>query len=99
MRGEFLAFLKQYGVIGLAIAVIIGGKANALVTALVDGVFMPIVTFFIPGGAWRTATLNLGSVHLLLGPVLGAAVDFLIVAYLVFWFSKKVLREETVTKK
>jgi large conductance mechanosensitive channel len=99
MRGEFLAFLKQYGVIGLAIAVIIGGKANALVTALVDGIFMPIVTFFIPGGAWRTATLNLGSVHLLLGPVLGAAVDFLIVAYLVFWFSKKVLREETVTKK
>jgi large conductance mechanosensitive channel len=99
MRGEFLAFLKQYGVIGLAIAVIIGGKANALVTALVDGVFMPIVTFFIPGGAWRTATLDLGSVHLLLGPVLGATVDFLIVAYLVFWFSKKVLREQTVTKK
>ena len=99
MRGEFMTFLKQYGVIGLAIAVIIGGKANALVTALVDGVFMPIVTFFIPGGAWRTATLDLGSVHLLLGPVLGALVDFLIVAYLVFWFSKKVLGEATVTKK
>ena len=91
MRGEFMAFLKQYGVIGLAIAVMIGGKANALVTALVDGVLMPIVTFFIPGGAWRTATLDVGSVHLLLGPVLRAAVDFLIVAWLVFWFSKTVL--------
>ncbi len=99
MRHEFIAFLKQYGVIGLAIAVIIGGKANALVTALVDGVLMPIVTFFLPGGAWRTATLDVGPVHLLLGPVLGAAADFLIVAYLVFWFAKKVLREETVTKK
>jgi large-conductance mechanosensitive channel len=31
--------------------------------------------------------------------VFGASVDFLIVAWLVFWFSKKVLREETVTKK
>ncbi len=60
MRGEFIAFLKQYGVIGLAIAVIIGGKANALVTAIVDGILMPIVTFFIPGGAWRTATLQVG---------------------------------------
>lgn len=99
MRQEFIAFLKQYGVIGLAIAVIIGGKANALVSALVDGILMPIVTFFIPGGAWRTATLNIGPIHLLLGPVLGAAVDFVIVAWLVFWFSKKVLREETVTKK
>ena len=82
-----------------AIAVIIGGKANALVTALVDGILMPIVTFFIPGGTWRTATLDVGSVHLLLGPVFGAAVDFLIVAWLVFWFSKQVLKEETVTKK
>ncbi len=99
MRQEFIAFLKQYGVIGLAIAVIIGGKANTLVTALVDGILMPIVTFFIPGGAWRTATLDVGSVHFLLGPVLGAAADFLIVAWLVFWFSKKVLREETVAKK
>jgi large conductance mechanosensitive channel len=99
MHREFIDFLKQYGVIGLAIAVIIGGKANALVTALVDGVLMPIVTFFIPGGAWRTATLNVGPVHLLLGPVFGAAVDFLIVAVLVFWFSKQVLREEKVTKK
>lgn len=99
MRQEFIAFLKQYGVIGLAIAVIIGGKANALVSALVDGVLMPIVTFFIPGGAWRTATLDVGPIHFLLGPVLGSAVDFLIVAWLVFWFSKKVLREETVAKK
>jgi large-conductance mechanosensitive channel MscL len=48
MNREFIAFLKQYGVIGLAIAVIIGGKANAFVSALVDGILMPIVSFFIP---------------------------------------------------
>jgi large conductance mechanosensitive channel len=98
MREEFLAFLKQYGVIGLAIAVVIGGKANALVTALVDGVIMPAVAFFLPGGQWRTATLDIGPVQFLLGPVFGAAIDFLIVAWLVFWFSKKVLRQETVLR-
>ena len=96
---EFMAFLKVYGVVGLAIAVIIGGKANALVTALVDGILMPIVTFFVPGGEWRTATLDVGPIHFLLGPVFGSAVDFLLVAWLVFWLSKKVLREETVAKK
>ena len=99
MYKEFIAFLKQYGVIGLAIAVIIGGKLNALVSALVEGILMPIVTFFIPGGTWRTATLQIGPIHLLLGPVIGASIDFLIVAWLVFLFSKKVLGEETVTKK
>jgi len=96
---EFLEFLRHYGVIGLAIAVIIGGKANALVSSLVDGILMPIVTFFIPGGAWRTATLDIGSMHFLLGPFFGAAVDLLIVAWLIFWFSKKVLKEEKVSKK
>lgn len=98
MLEEFKAFLKEYGVIGLAIAVIIGGKANALVTALVEGVVMPLVSFFIPGGAWRTATLDVGPIHFLPGPVFGAAVDFLIVAWLVFWFAKTVLRQEAVKK-
>jgi large conductance mechanosensitive channel len=99
MHKEFMAFLKAYGVIGLAIAVIIGGKANTLVTAMVDGLFMPFVTFFIPGGEWRKATLDLGPFHFVPGPVLGAGIDFLIVALLVFWFSKKVLKEEVVAKK
>ena len=99
MRSEFMTFLKQYGVIGLAIAVVIGGKVNAFVTALVDGVLMPIVTFFLPGGAWRTATLNVGSVRLLVGPVCATAADLLLVAAMVFWFAKKVLKEETVGKK
>jgi large conductance mechanosensitive channel len=97
--GDFITFLKQYGVIGLAIAVVIGGKANAFVGALVNGVIMPVVTFFIPGGSWRTATLDVGPIHFLLGPVLGSGLDFVIVAWLVFWFSKRVLREATVTKK
>ena len=96
---EFIAFLKQYGVIGLAIAVIIGGKLNDLVKATVDGILMPIVTFFIPGGEWRTATLDAGPIKFLLGPFFGALIDFVVVAFLVFWFSKKILKEETVAKK
>jgi large conductance mechanosensitive channel len=99
MHKEFMAFLKQYGIIGLAIAVIIGGKLNAIVSATVDGILMPIITFFIPGGAWRTATLDIGPFHFLLGPFFGAAIDFLIVAWIVFLFAKKALKEETVAKK
>jgi large conductance mechanosensitive channel len=99
MLKEFMDFLKQYGVIGLAIAVIIGGKLNALIGATVDGILMPVITFFIPGGAWRTATLDVGPFHFLLGPFFGAAIDFLIVAWIVFYFAKKILREEKVAKK
>lgn len=58
---EFMAFLSKYGVIGLAIAVIIGGAAGSLVSALVSDILMPIITFFIPGGAWREATWGIRS--------------------------------------
>ena len=95
MHKEFFLFLKQYGVIGLAIAVVIGGKLNVLVTALVDGLIMPIVGLLSPGGQWREMTLGIFKV----GPVIGALLDFTIVALLVFWFAKAVLKEEVVAKK
>ena len=99
MLSGFMEFLKQYGVLALAIAIIIGGKLNAVVAALADGVLMPIVGFFLPGGAWRTATLDIGPVRLLLGPLVGAIIEFLIVALLVYWFYTKFLRTEPLPKK
>ena len=67
MGKEFMAFMKQYGVIGLAIAVIIGGKANTFVTALVDNLAMPLVGMVTPGGNWRTLAVGPFGI----GPILG----------------------------
>jgi large conductance mechanosensitive channel len=92
---EFMKFLKEYGVIGLAIGVIIGGKAGELVKAIVDGLLMPIVGLVLPSGDWQQ--LKVGPFQV--GLVLAALINFIIVAYLVFWFSKKVLKEAEVTKK
>ena len=51
---EFMDFLNKYGVIGLAIAFIIGGAAGRLVSALVNDLLMPIIAVIVPGGEWRT---------------------------------------------
>ena len=59
---EFKEFLKEYKVIGLGVAVIMGLAANTLIKSLVDNVIMPIITIFIPGGAWQTAVWNIGPV-------------------------------------
>src|SRR2546425_8484980 len=48
MRSEFIAFLKEYGAIGLAIAVVIGGENNAPGAAPGDGGLVPPGTFFPP---------------------------------------------------
>ena len=99
MVKEFIAFLKQYGVIGLAIAVIIGGKLNELITSIVSDLLMPIL--FQP--ALKAANVDdirkLSFNGILYGKVLGSAIDFLIVAFVVFMIAKKVLKEEVVAKK
>lgn len=96
---EFVAFLKHYGVIGLAIAVIIGGKLNEFISSLVNDLLMPLV--FQP--ALKAANVQdirqLSMNGILYGKVLGSLIDFLIVAYIVFLFSKLILKEEVVTKK
>jgi large-conductance mechanosensitive channel len=40
-----------------------------------------------------------GPIKFEVGKVLGAGIDFLIVALIVFWMAKKILKEEKVTKK
>lgn len=97
--GGFIAFLKEYGIIGLAIAVIIGAAVSKLVSALVADIIMPIVTFFIPGGDWRSAKLVLGPIVLALGDFIGAVLDFIIIALVIYLLAKWVLREEKVGKK
>lgn len=89
---EFWEFLNKYGVIGLAIAVIIGGAASKLVSALVVDILMPIIAFFIPEGAWRDTVLNIGPVQLLIGHFTGALVDFLIIALIVFVLMKQLTK-------
>ena len=99
MLKEFMEFLKKYGVIGLAIAVVIGGKVNEFVSATVADILMPIIGIFLPEGGWQQWVLALGPVKLAFGHWLGVAIDFFIVAYFVFMFSKIILKEKEVAKK
>ncbi len=95
MVGEFMGFLKNYGVIGLAIGVVIGGKVSELVGSIVEGLINPLIGM-ATGGADFTK-LMVGPFGI--GKVITALINFVIVALLVFWFAKKVLREETVAKR
>ncbi len=96
---EFLEFLKKYQVVGLAVAFIIGAASTKLVTAFVNDVVMPLVAVLIPGGDWRKAVLELGPVKLLIGDFAGALIDFVIVAAVVFFIVKFVMKEDATAKR
>ncbi len=96
---EFKEFLKEYKVIGLAVALIIGLAATTFVKAIVDDIVMPIITPFIPGGAWQTATFSMGPIVIAWGHFVGALINFIVIAFVVFVIAKYALKEEKVTKK
>lgn len=99
MLREFMDFLKAYGVIGLAIAVIIGGKLNLLVTSLVNDLLTPLILqpALNAAGVARLSELSYNGV--LYGKVIASLIDFMIVAMIVFLFAKKVMKEDVVAKK
>ena len=96
---DFLDFLKEYKVVGLAIAFIIGAASTTLVKSLVNNVNMPMITPFLPAGAWRTATFSLGPIKIGWGEFTAELINFLIIAVVVFIIAKAILREQKVTKK
>jgi len=96
---EFAEFLKEYKVVPLAIAFVIGVAATALIQSIVNNLIMPLITPFIPRGAWQTAVLKLGPIVIGWGALVGAIINFIIIAFVVFLIAKIVLKEENVTKK
>jgi len=96
---DFMDFLKEYKVLALAIAFIIGAAATTLVQSLVNNVIMPVITPFIPGGEWQQATLKLGPIVIGWGAFLGAVINFIVIALVVYLIAKKVFKEEKVAKK
>ncbi|MFH1849695.1 MAG: MscL family protein [archaeon] len=99
VASEFREFLKEYKVLGLAIAFIIGVASKDLVNSLVENIVMPFMNPLIPHGTWETATMALGPVSIKWGAFLGSAINFLIIAVVVFVIAKKILREEKAEKK
>jgi large conductance mechanosensitive channel len=82
-KEEFKSFVMKGNVVDLAVAVVIGGAFGKIVTALVEGLIMPLVGMAIPGGDWRTIAAGPQNAFKI-GSVAGAIVDFICIAFVVF---------------
>jgi large conductance mechanosensitive channel len=88
LLSEFKAFALKGNVVDLAVAVVIGTAFTGIVTALVDDLVMPLVGVALPGGDWRNATVT--SLNLRIGHLLGAILNFLVIAVVLFIIVVKV---------
>jgi large conductance mechanosensitive channel len=92
---EFRVFLLKQNAIALAIGVIIGAALGRVVSGLVEDVIMPIVALALPAGEWRNAQIGVVKY----GDFGGRVLDFLIVAAVVFFITKALIREEKPATK
>ena len=97
--GDFRDFLREYQILALAIAFIMGAAANSLVKSLVDNIIMPLITPALPKGQWESAVLTMGTIQIKWGLFISELLHFLILAIVVFFIAKFIMREEKVKKK
>ena len=103
MLKEFKAFLMQTNALALAVGVIIGGAVGKVVGSLASDILMPLIGVIIPGGAWRELRIVLstkpdGTVAnaVTYGQFVGAIVDFVIIAFVVFMIAKAMIKPAPV---
>jgi large conductance mechanosensitive channel len=103
---EFRAFLMRGNVVDLAVGIIIGAAFTAIVTSLVKDIFNPILglviggvdfsNVFIPLNGQHYASLDVaqkaGAPTLNLGLFINAVINFVIVAFAIFWVVKGMAR-------
>ena len=85
---EFRDFVNRGNVIDLAIAVILATFFAPIITALIDGVIMNLIAAAIGEPSFDSITIDVGDSTLLIGSVITAVVQFLIVALVCFLIVK-----------
>ncbi len=95
MIGEFRAFLLKTNALALAIGVIIGAALGSVVTSLVDDIIMPPVGRVLGGVDFSTMAIDLGGgAAIRYGLFINAVLAFVIIAFVVFWISRLMIRPE-----
>ncbi len=102
MFSEFSAFISKGNVIGLAVGLMMGTAFNAIITSLINDIFMPIIglitsgvsfqNWFVPlnGESYPTlkAAQDAGAPIITIGNFISAFVTFIIIAIVLFFVMK-----------
>jgi large conductance mechanosensitive channel len=96
MISEFKEFISRGNVVDLATAVVIGAAFGKIVTAMVDGIVMPLICFLTGGVSvtdWKyvlspatvdAAGKEVAEVAIRYGAFIQTVIDFLLIALVIF---------------
>lgn len=103
---EFKKFIARGSVVDLACGVIMGSAFSAITNSVVNDIIMPIAGFLLGGTDFssfkivlRKAGETTAEVAIRYGKLLNAVLNFIIIAFVVFWIVKGFNRLRDMQKK
>lgn len=98
MKG-FIKFIREQGVVGLAVGFILGGAVSKIVSSVVTDLINPLIGLLLGKlGNLDQAYLQIGESKLMWGNFISTFIDFVIIA-LVVYFGVKILKLDKLDKK
>jgi large conductance mechanosensitive channel len=98
MKG-LIDFIREQGVVGLAVGFILGGAVSKVVTALVVDIINPVLGLVLgAAGNLKDAYLAVGPAKFMWGDFVATAIDFTVIAFVVY-FGVKGLGLDKLDKK
>lgn len=82
----FMNFIREQGVVGLAVGFILGGSVAKVVTSLVQDIINPTIGVLLGSTeGLRDAAVSIGGVSIHWGNFISVTLDFLIVACVIYF--------------
>jgi len=97
---KFLSFIREQGVVGLAVGFILGGAVSKVVASLVEDIINPLLGVILgAAGNLNEASVSFGTVEILWGSFLAVLIDFLVIALVVYFGVTKLGLDKLDKKK
>jgi len=95
---NFLNFIREQGVVGLAVGFILGTAVSKVVSSIVTDLINPLIGLLLGRlGNLDQAFLQIGESKLMWGNFVSTTIDFIVIA-LVVYFGVKILKVEKLDK-
>ena len=96
---NFVNFIREQGVVGLAVGFILGAAVSKVVASLVTDIINPILGLLLgAAGGLKEASFSIGSIQLMWGSFVSTTIDFIVIA-LVVYFGVTALKLDKLDKK
>lgn len=98
MKG-FIEFIRKQGVVGLAVGFMLGGAVSKFVSSFVVDIINPLLSAVLGGTEnLQAKAFHIGSIAIKWGDFISNLIDFLIIAFVVY-FGVKMLRLDKLDLK